>query len=69
MSHTSANPNFSSFPKDKILDYSELKAFVSDIVAQMMISVFDTVNKCRKHCGKSIISIFSVSHNIFNILS
>ena len=57
---------FNSFPKDKILNFSKMKAFADNKldVAQKVISVFDKAEKNIVGKENAVISIFSFFHTV-----
>ena len=59
-----------SFPHDKILDQTKLKAFSDDKsnVTKMIISVFDRVENIVGKGEIACTSNFSFSHNVFKRL-
>ena len=59
-----------SIPKDKILDWSKLKAFADDEikVLEMMIFVLDRVENILGKGKMLVTSIFSFSRNVFRAL-
>ena len=60
-----------SLPNEKILDWSNLKAFADEIfikVATIMTSVFDSLEKIVEKEKMLVTSIFSFSQNVFKRL-
>ena len=58
---------FNSFPHDKILNKTKLKAFADDKlnVTKKIISVFDRVENTVGKGEIAFTSNFSISHNVF----
>ena len=70
---THSTASFNPFPTDRILDQTKLKAFVDDKldIREMIISVFDRVDRVENMVGKGEIacrSNLSFSHNVFKRL-
>ena len=62
-----SSKSFKSFPHDKILDKTKLKAFADDKsnLSKMIISVFDRVENIVGKGEIACTSNFSFSHNVF----